>query len=160
MSAVVLDGKTIAREIRRIAKARVETLKRQAGMVPGLAVVLVGDDPVSRVYVNNKIKACAEVGIHSQLHEFDAGIDGAAVIRRIEQLNADPAIHGILVQLPLPSHFDIRAVLRTVAVDKDVDGFYLYNVGALGVGEYAFQPLMTSGGVKMLSHEPTALQGG
>src|SRR5712671_3516487 len=102
MSAVVLDGKTIAREIRRIAKARVETLKRQAGMVPGLAVVLVGDDPVSRVYVNNKIKACAEVGIHSQLHEFDAGIDGAAVIRRIEQRNADPPSTESWFSCPCP----------------------------------------------------------
>src|SRR5260370_41713978 len=119
MSAVVLDGKTIAREIRRIAKARVETLKRQAGMVPGLAVVLVGNDPVSRVYVNNNIKACAEAGIHSQLHEFDAGIHGGAVIRSIEQLNADPAIDGLLVQRPLRPDLDRRAVLRTVASDKD-----------------------------------------
>jgi len=159
MSAVVLDGKAIAREIRRIAKARVETLKRQAGTVPGLAVVLVGNDPVSRVYVNNKIKACAEVGIHSQLHAFDAGIDGAAVIRRIEQLNADPAIHGILVQLPLPSHFDIRAVLRTVAVDKDVDGFHLYNVGGLAVGETVFPPCTPYGVMKILEHAAIEIEG-
>ena len=159
MSAVVLDGKTIAREIRRIAKARVEMLKRQAGIVPGLAVVLVGNDPVSHVYVNNKIKACAEVGIHSQLHEFDAGIDGAAVIRRIERLNADPAIHGILVQLPLPSHFDIRAVLRTVAVDKDVDGFHLYNVGGLAVGETVFPPCTPYGVMKILEHAAIEIEG-
>src|SRR3981081_833042 len=127
MSAVVLDGKAIARDIRRNAKTRVETLKRQAGIAPGLAVVLVGHDPASRVYVSNKIKACAEVGIHSQLHEFDAGIADTAVIRKIEQLNADPAIHGILVQLPLPSHFDIRAVLRTVAVAQDVAGLQFYH---------------------------------
>src|SRR5258708_7026265 len=162
MSAVVLDGKAIAREIRRIAKARVETLKRQAGMVPGLAVVLVGNDSVSHVYVNNKIKACAEVGIHSQLHEFDAGIDGAAVIRRIEQLNADPAIHGILVQLPLPSHFDIRAgvpnlilaqMVRTGAVVIDVginrlsDGRLVGDVDFEGVRRKASYITPVPGGV-------------
>src|ERR1700704_1279905 len=159
MSAVVLDGKTIAREIRRIAKTRVATLKRQAGIAPGLAVVLVGNDPASRVYVSNKIKACAEVGIHSQLHEFDAGIADTAVIRKIEQLNADPAIHGILVQLPLPPHFDIRAVLRTVAVDKDVDGFHLYNVGGLAVGETVFPPCTPYGVMKILEHAGIKIEG-
>src|SRR6267154_4685542 len=159
MSAVVLDGKAIAREIRRNAKTRVERLKRHAGIAPGLAVVLVGNDPVSRVYVNNKIKACAEVGIHSHLLEFDAGTADATVIRRIEQLNADPAIHGILVQLPLPSHFDIRAVLRTVAVDKDVDGFHLYNVGGLAVGETVFPPCTPYGVMKILEHAAIEIEG-
>ncbi len=159
MSAVVLDGKAIAREIRQIAKTRVETLKRRAGTAPGLAVVLVGNDPASRVYVNNKIKACAEVGIHSHLLEFDAGTADSAVIRRIEQLNADPAIHGILVQLPLPSHFDIRAVLRTVAVDKDVDGFHLYNVGGLAVGDTVFPPCTPYGVMKILEHEGIEIEG-
>jgi methylenetetrahydrofolate dehydrogenase (NADP+)/methenyltetrahydrofolate cyclohydrolase len=159
MSAVVLDGKTIAREIRKSAKTRVETLKRQAAIAPGLAVVLVGNDPASRVYVSNKIKACAEVGIHSQLHEFDAAIADSAVIRKIEQLNADPAIHGILVQLPLPAHFDIRAVLRTVAVDKDVDGFHLYNVGGLAVGETVFPPCTPYGVMKILEHAGIEIEG-
>src|ERR1700684_1589281 len=100
MSAIVLDGKVIAREIRETARTRVQTLKREGGITPGLAMVLVGKNPASRVYVNNKIKACAEVGIRSQLHEFDAGATDTAVIRRIKQLNLDPTVHGILVQLP------------------------------------------------------------
>src|ERR1700731_1841312 len=101
MSAIVLDGKAIAREIRETARARVAALKSRTGAAPGLAMVLVGTDPASRVYVNNKIKACAEVGICSSLHRFDAGATDAEVIRRIEELNRDSAVNGILVQLPL-----------------------------------------------------------
>ena len=159
MSAIVLDGKVIAREIRDAAKARVAALKARTGGAPGLAVVLVGTDPASRVYVNNKIKACAEVGIRSHLHTFDATATDTAVIRRIEQLNADPSIHGILVQLPLPAHFDIRAVLRTVAVDKDVDGFHLYNVGGLAVGETVFPPCTPYGVMKILEHAGVEIEG-
>jgi methylenetetrahydrofolate dehydrogenase (NADP+)/methenyltetrahydrofolate cyclohydrolase len=158
MSAIVLDGKVISREIRESAKKRVEALKR-SGVAPGLAVVLVGKNPASRVYVSNKIKACAEVGIHSRLYEFDAAIRDTAVIQRIEELNQDPAIHGILVQLPLPPHFDIRAVLRTVAVDKDVDGFHLYNVGGLAVGETVFPPCTPYGVMKILEHAGVEIEG-
>ena len=159
MSAIVLDGKVIAREIRDAAKARVAALKARTGGAPGLAVVLVGNDPASRVYVNNKIKACAEVGIRSHLHTFDTTASDAEVIRRIEQLNADPAIHGILVQLPLPPHFDMRAVLRTVPADKDVDGFHLYNVGGLAVGETVFPPCTPYGVMKILEHAGVEIEG-
>jgi methylenetetrahydrofolate dehydrogenase (NADP+)/methenyltetrahydrofolate cyclohydrolase len=158
MSAIVLDGKVISREIRESAKKRVDALKR-SGVAPGLAVLLVGRNPASRVYVSNKIKACAEVGIHSRLYEFDAAIRDTAVIQRIEELNQDPAIHGILVQLPLPPHFDIRAVLRTVAVDKDVDGFHLYNVGGLAVGETVFPPCTPYGVMKILEHAGVEIEG-
>ena len=159
MSAIVLDGKVIAREIRDAAKARVAALKARTGGAPGLAVVLVGNDPASRVYVNNKIKACAEVGIRSHLHTFDATATDTEVIRRIEQLNADPLIHGILVQLPLPVHFDMRAVLRTVPADKDVDGFHLYNVGGLAVGETVFPPCTPYGVMKILEHAGVEIEG-
>jgi len=159
MSAIVLDGKVIAREIRDAAKARVAALQARTGGAPGLAVVLVGNDPASRVYVNNKIKACAEVGIQSHLHTFDATATDTAVIRRIEELNADPSIHGILVQLPLPPHFDMRAVLRTVPADKDVDGFHLYNVGGLAVGETVFPPCTPYGVMKILEHAGIEIEG-
>jgi methylenetetrahydrofolate dehydrogenase (NADP+)/methenyltetrahydrofolate cyclohydrolase len=159
MSAIVLDGKAIGRRIREVAKARVATLRRASGVVPGLAVVLVGTNPASRLYVNNKLKACAEVGIHTRLFEYDAGIADTAVIARIDELNRDPAIHGILVQLPLPPHFDIRAVLRTVAVEKDVDGFHLYNVGGLVLGETVFPPCTPYGVMKILEHAGVEIEG-
>jgi methylenetetrahydrofolate dehydrogenase (NADP+)/methenyltetrahydrofolate cyclohydrolase len=159
MSAIVLDGKAIAREIRETAKIRVEALKRCGAGAPGLAVVLVGNNPASRVYVNNKIKACAEVGIRSHLHAFDADVADTVVIRKVEELNADPSISGILVQLPLPPHFDIRAVLRTVSVDKDVDGFHLYNVGGLAIGETVFPPCTPYGVMRILEHAGIEIEG-
>jgi methylenetetrahydrofolate dehydrogenase (NADP+)/methenyltetrahydrofolate cyclohydrolase len=159
MSAIVLDGKAIGREIREVAKKRVAALTRHAGGAPGLAVILVGKNPASRLYVRNKMKACAEVGIGATLHEFDTGVDDRVVIRRIAELNADPAVSGILVQLPLPAHFDIRAVLRTIAVDKDVDGFHLYNVGGLAVGETVFPPCTPYGVMKILEHAGVEIEG-
>jgi len=159
MSAIVLDGKSIGRKIREVAKARVATLRRASGVVPGLAVILVGTNPASRLYVNNKLKACAEVGIGTRLFEYDAGIADTTVIARIDELNRDPGIHGILVQLPLPPHFDIRAVLRTVAAEKDVDGFHLYNVGGLVLGETVFPPCTPYGVMKILEHAGVEIEG-
>ena len=159
MSAVVLDGKAIGRKIREVAKARVASLRRASGVVPGLAVILVGTNPASRLYVNNKLKACAEVGISTRLFEYDAGIADTAVIARIAELNRDPLIHGILVQLPLPPHFDIRAVLRTVAAEKDVDGFHLYNVGGLVLGETVFPPCTPYGVMKILEYAGVEIEG-
>jgi methylenetetrahydrofolate dehydrogenase (NADP+)/methenyltetrahydrofolate cyclohydrolase len=159
MSAIVLDGKAIGREIREAARARVAGLERRTGRAPGLAVILVGRNPASRLYVSNKMKACAEVGIHAQLHEFDASVAQAAVIRRVEELNADSSVNGILVQLPLPAHIDIRAVLRTVALEKDVDGFHLYNVGGLALGETVFPPCTPYGVMKILEHAGIEIEG-
>jgi methylenetetrahydrofolate dehydrogenase (NADP+)/methenyltetrahydrofolate cyclohydrolase len=159
MSAIVLDGKAIGRKIREVAKGRVATLRRASGGVPGLAVILVGNNPASRLYVNNKLKACAEVGIHTRLFEYDAGVADTAVIARIAELNRDPAIHGILVQLPLPAHFDIRAVLRTVTAEKDVDGFHLYNVGGLVLGETVFPPCTPYGVMKILEYAGVEIEG-
>jgi methylenetetrahydrofolate dehydrogenase (NADP+)/methenyltetrahydrofolate cyclohydrolase len=150
MTAKLLDGKAIARDIRDKIKARVAALRARTGMQPSLAVILVGQNPASRLYVRNKVKACAEVGIRSTLYEFPVDIDAAAVITRIEMLNRDPEVHGILVQLPLPAHHDIHAVLRTIAVEKDVDGFHLYNVGGLVLGETVFPPCTPYGVMKLL----------
>jgi methylenetetrahydrofolate dehydrogenase (NADP+)/methenyltetrahydrofolate cyclohydrolase len=150
MTAKLLDGKAIARDIRDKIKARVADLRARTGVQPSLAVILVGQNPASRLYVRNKVKACAEVGIRSTLHEFPVDIDAAAVIARIEALNCDPEVHGILVQLPLPAHHDIHAVLRTIAVEKDVDGFHLYNVGGLVLGETVFPPCTPYGVMKLL----------
>jgi methylenetetrahydrofolate dehydrogenase (NADP+)/methenyltetrahydrofolate cyclohydrolase len=159
MSAIVLDGKAIGRKIREVAKARAATLRRDAGVAPGLAVILVGNNPASRLYVNNKMKACAEVGIRTRLIEFDATVADRTVIAQIDELNRDPAIHGILVQLPLPAHFDIRAVLRMVAAEKDVDGFHLYNVGGLVVGETVFPPCTPYGVMKILEFAGVEIEG-
>ena len=150
MTAKLLDGKAIAQDIRTEIKHRVAALRARTGVMPMLSVILVGQNPASRVYVRNKIKACADAGIRSALHEFPADVDPAEVIARIEELNRDPQVHGILVQLPLPAHHDIHAVLRTIAVEKDVDGFHLYNVGGLVLGETVFPPCTPYGVMKLL----------
>jgi methylenetetrahydrofolate dehydrogenase (NADP+) / methenyltetrahydrofolate cyclohydrolase len=150
MTAKLLDGKAIAQEIRTEIKHRVAALHARTGVTPTLSVILVGQNPASRVYVRNKIKACADAGIRSALHEFPADVDPAEVIERIRALNRDPDVHGILVQLPLPAHHDIHAVLRTIAVEKDVDGFHLYNVGGLVLGETVFPPCTPYGVMKLL----------
>jgi len=150
MTAKLLDGKAIARDIRDKIKTRVAALRARTGVQPSLVMILVGQNPASRLYVRNKVKACAEVGIRSVLYEFPADVDAAAVIARIDALNRDPQVHGILVQLPLPEHHDIHAVLRTIAVEKDVDGFHLYNVGGLVLGETVFPPCTPYGVMKLL----------
>ena len=149
MTAKLLDGKAIAQEIRKEIKHRVAALRSRTGVTPALSVILVGQNPASQLYVRNKIRACEEVGIRSAKHEFPADVDAATVIERIRELNQDPGVHGILVQLPLPTHHDIHTVLRTISVEKDVDGFHLYNVGGLVLGETVFPPC-TPYGVMML----------
>jgi methylenetetrahydrofolate dehydrogenase (NADP+) / methenyltetrahydrofolate cyclohydrolase len=159
MSAKIIDGNAVARHVRLEWKKRVEALKSQ-GITPGLAVVIVGNNPASRVYVRNKVKACAEVGLHSEVHEFPETIDPDTVIRRIQELNQNPVIHGILVQLPLPPHLEARRLLGAIAVEKDVDGFHLYNVGGLVVGENNIFPPCTPYGVQcILEHENISIEG-
>ena len=152
MTAKIIDGKAVAKALRARFRDRVNDLRRQ-GIVPGLAVVLVGEDPASAVYVANKVRACEEVGIRSITHRLDAAISTEMLIEKIEALNADKSVDGILVQLPLPQHVDMRRVLETIAVEKDVDGFHLYNVGALVVGGTVFPPCTPYGVVKLLEHE-------
>lgn len=158
MTAKIIDGNAVARKIRGELAAQVTGLREQ-GVTPGLAVILVGDDPASRVYVGRKVKACADVGIVSSRHDFDADTDPAEVLALIRRLNDDPSIHGILVQLPLPRHLDVRTVLEAISPDKDVDGFHLYNVGALVVGDTVFPPCTPYGVQHLLAHEGIPIEG-
>ncbi|MEZ5638068.1 MAG: bifunctional methylenetetrahydrofolate dehydrogenase/methenyltetrahydrofolate cyclohydrolase FolD [Burkholderiaceae bacterium] len=158
MVAKVIDGHAVARQVREQCRLQAQALKAR-GVVPGLAVVIVGDDPASKVYVANKVKACNEVGLQSTVYAFAADTPDAVVEAEIVRLNADPRVHGILVQLPLPKHFDGRRVLAAISSDKDVDGFHLYNVGALVQGETLFPPCTPFGVQKMLEFENIPVEG-
>jgi len=159
MTARIIDGKAIAKKLRAEYAERIVALKANHGVVPGIAVILVGDNPASEVYVRNKISACRETGIHSELVRLPADTPETEVLARIDALNADPAVHGILVQLPLPSHIDVPKVLERISVGKDVDGFHLYNVGALVVGNTVFPPCTPFGVQKLLEHENVPIEG-
>ncbi|MCK2088685.1 bifunctional methylenetetrahydrofolate dehydrogenase/methenyltetrahydrofolate cyclohydrolase FolD [Thauera aromatica] len=148
MSAQIIDGKALSRHLRTRFRERVGALAAH-GVQPGLAVILVGDNPASRLYVANKVKACEECGVASFLHACPADITEAALLGLIARLNAAHTVHGILLQLPLPPHIDMRRVLEAIAVEKDVDGFHLYNVGGLVVGNTIFPPC-TPYGVQLL----------
>lgn len=158
MTAKLIDGKKLAAHIRQECAGRVRALA-QKGVVPGLAVILVGDDPASAVYVGNKIRACEAVGIRSFTDRLPSSITNDELLARIEELNADETVHGILVQLPLPAHIDMDRVLETIAVDKDVDGFHLYNVGGLVTGNTVFSPCTPYGVVKLLESENIPIEG-
>jgi methylenetetrahydrofolate dehydrogenase (NADP+) / methenyltetrahydrofolate cyclohydrolase len=157
-TARIIDGVAVAKKIRTECSVRTASLL-QRGVEPGLAVVVVGDDPASAVYIRNKVRACADVGIRSVRYGFPADIDAETVIATIEALNADPSIDGILVQLPLPRHLPISRILRTISATKDVDGFHLYNVGGLVVGDTVFPPCTPHGVVKLLEHEDISVEG-
>ena len=147
--AQIIDGKAIAAKIRAELKVSVAELGTK-GIVPGLAVVLVGEDPASKVYVSMKEKACADVGIFSDEHKLSAETSEQELLGLIARLNADPKIHGILVQLPLPKQINTEKVLEAISPDKDVDGFHPYNVGRLMVGKPTFQPCTPYGVMVML----------
>ena len=149
MTASILDGNALAQKLRAGFKERAEELAAQ-GVRPGLAVILVGEDHASQVYVRNKVNACAQAGFHSEKHVFAATATQDEVLAKIAELNADPKIHGILVQLPLPRHFDADAVLDAIAAAKDVDGFRAENVGALVQGMPCFIPCTPYGSMKFL----------
>jgi len=157
-SARIIDGKAVAAAIRAECKARVEALK-QKGVVPGLAVILVGSDPASALYVRNKIRACEEVGIRSVRRQFPAAVGTDELLATIAALSDDPSIHGILVQLPLPAGIETAAVVKAIPVEKDVDGFHLYNMGGLVAGGTVFPPCTPYGVVKMLEHEGISVEG-
>jgi methylenetetrahydrofolate dehydrogenase (NADP+) / methenyltetrahydrofolate cyclohydrolase len=159
MPAKIIDGKQVAASIRLECKARVAGLRAKTGVIPGLAVILVGDNPASAVYVASKIKACAEAGIRSFRKQYPATVDEDTLIGTIDELNRDQNVHGILVQLPLPPHIDMRRVLKTIDARKDVDGFHLYNVGGLVVGDTVFPPCTPYGVVKLLEHEHIEIEG-
>ena len=158
MTAFVLDGAAMARDILEELKSRVSRLAEH-GVVPGLATVLVGDSAASRVYVRNKLKACAEIGLHGELHELHAGAAEAAVLAKVEALNENPAIHGIIVQLPLPRAIDAPRVLQSIAIAKDVDGFNWANLGALVDGRVGLAPCTPLGVIAMLDRGAIAIEG-
>jgi methylenetetrahydrofolate dehydrogenase (NADP+)/methenyltetrahydrofolate cyclohydrolase len=149
MSAKIIDGKHIAEEIRAELKEQVDTLKEQ-GIVPGLGVILVGEDPASQSYVTAKERACEKIGIYSDDNRLPAETTQEELLALVDRMNADPKINGILVQLPLPGHIDEAAVLLAIDPDKDVDGFHPMNVGKMMVGEEAFLPCTPHGVVQML----------
>jgi len=159
VTARIIDGKAAAQRLRSQYVARVDALRARAGITPGLAVILMGDNPASAIYVNSKIKACESVGMRSTRHDLPATATTDQIVALIEQLNAAARVHGILVQLPLPAHIDMRRVLETISVDKDVDGFHLYNVGTLVVGSTIFSPCTPFGVVKLLEQENIRVEG-
>jgi methylenetetrahydrofolate dehydrogenase (NADP+)/methenyltetrahydrofolate cyclohydrolase len=159
MSAQILDGKAIAAEIRGALKRHVDTIIDAGGRPPGLAVVLVGDNPASEIYVRNKRKACAEVGFHSELHELSAEAPQEKLLDLIDTLNADERIDGILVQLPLPDHIDEEAVIERILPTKDVDGFHPYNVGRLVLRMPLLRPCTPKGIMSMLERTGRKIEG-
>ena len=158
MSAKIIDGKDIARRVRDEWRIRADKLKA-AGVTPGLAVIMLGDNAASQVYVRNKIKACHDIGIFSDAHLLPATASQAEVLKLIDQLNADPRIHGLLVQLPLPPQLDVHTVIERIALEKDVDGFSLYNVGSLVTGGTVFPPCTPYGVVCMLEYSNIPITG-
>jgi methylenetetrahydrofolate dehydrogenase (NADP+)/methenyltetrahydrofolate cyclohydrolase len=159
MTATLLDGKATAAEVRAEVAARVAERTAAGLATPGLAVVLVGEHPASQVYVRNKRKACAEVGFHSELRELPASVSQDELLAIVDELNADPAIHGILVQLPLPEHIDPEAVIERIHPNKDVDGFHPYNVGRLSLRMPVLRPCTPKGVMTLLKRTDQTLAG-
>jgi methylenetetrahydrofolate dehydrogenase (NADP+)/methenyltetrahydrofolate cyclohydrolase len=158
VSAQLIDGKVVAKAVKEEVRSRVEALKAR-GIRPGLATVLVGDDPASHVYVRNKQRTCEELGMHSVGHELPATTSQADLLALIDRLNRDPAIHGILVQLPLPKPLRSEPILYAVSPDKDVDGLHPVNVGKLMMGEPRFVPCTPAGVMAMLDYYKLPIEG-
>ncbi len=158
MTAQLIDGNALSQLLRHQVSERIQQLKLQ-GATAGLAVILVGDNPASQVYVRNKVKACEQTGIHSVLEKHDASMSEAALLERVAALNSDPRIHGILVQLPLPPHIDSQKVIEAIAPEKDVDGFHVASAGALMTGLPGYWPCTPHGCMKMLEHIGYNLRG-
>jgi len=159
MAAKIISGNEIAAQIRGELQKEIDELKGKHGVTPGLAVVLVGDNPASQVYVRNKNKSAHDIGIYSEQHNLDASASEAEVLALVEKLNRDPKIHGILVQLPLPKQIDEKKVLNLIHPDKDVDGFHPMNLGRLMVGEPMFLPCTPYGVQKMLVYAGVQTKG-
>lgn len=158
MSAQIISGTDLAATIRETISKRTAELTA-LGHQPGLAVVLVGDDPASQVYVRNKVSACEKAGFHSVMHRMPENTSQDALVGLVQQLNADPTIHGILVQLPLPKHLDSHVVIETISAEKDVDGFHISNAGLLMTGKPLFRPCTPYGVMKMLELTGIELRG-
>lgn len=158
MTAQLIDGNALSKQLRAEVARRAVAL-RARGITPGLAVVLVGENPASQVYVRNKVKACEDNGVHSVLEKYPATLSEADLLARVDALNRDPAIHGILVQLPLPAHIDAHKVIEAITPGKDVDGFHVASAGALMVGQPGFWPCTPYGCMKMLESIGCDLRG-
>ena len=158
MTAQLIDGNVLSQQLRAQVAADTQALKAQ-GLTPGLAVVLVGDNPASQVYVRNKVKACHDAGLHSVLEKYEATMTEAELLARVEALNNDASIHGILVQLPLPAHIDAQKVIEAISPAKDVDGFHIASAGALMTGMPGFWPCTPYGCMKMLESIGYKLKG-
>ena len=158
MTAQILDGNALGQKLRAGFKQKADELAAQ-GVRPGLAVILVGEDPASQVYVRNKVNGCAQAGFYSEKHTYAPDVDPKTVFDKIAELNADPKIHGILVQLPLPKHFDAEAVLDAISSEKDVDGFRAENIGALVQGQRCFIPCTPYGAMKFFEEAGISLKG-
>ena len=159
MTAKIIDGKAIADRLRAEYRLRVDDLQSRHGVTPALAVILVGDNPASRSYVRGKIAGCRQVGIRSELIELPATVGESELLARIQTLNDDPTIHGILVQLPLPPQIRVASVVEQISVEKDVDGFHLYNMGGLVTGNTVFSPCTPYGVQKILEYEQIPVAG-
>ena len=158
MAARILDGKALAAAVRASVKETVARLAAR-GVRPGVAVILAGDNPASAVYVRNKARACEETGVRSEVHRYGADVTERALLDRIAALNADPGVHGILVQLPLPDRTNARRVLEAVAPAKDIDGFHFENLGALVAGQPKLVPCTPAGVLRLIEHAGVALAG-
>lgn len=158
-SAMIIDGRALAAQMRKELRRRVVRLRQHRNIVPGLAVIVVGDDPASAIYVANKVRACEKVGISSRSIQRNADVTCEELLALIAELNNCHEIHGILVQLPLPSHIEMARVLDAIDVAKDVDGFHLYNVGGLVTGSTVFSPCTPYGVLKLLEYASIPIEG-
>ena len=157
--AKIIDGKKIAAEVREDIADRAAKFQAEHGIKPGLAVIIVGDDPASAVYVRNKHKACEQVGFYSEVIEMSADTTMSQLLGKIDSLSRDERIHGILVQLPLPRHLDENAVIAAIPPEKDVDAFHVQNTGKIMLGKFDFVPCTPAGIMKMLEHENIGIEG-
>jgi methylenetetrahydrofolate dehydrogenase (NADP+)/methenyltetrahydrofolate cyclohydrolase len=157
-TAQIIDGNALSRQLRTEIATRAEALKAR-GTTPGLAVILVGDDPASAVYVRNKVKACADTGVHSVFEKYEATLTEADLLTRIAALNTDPTIHGILVQMPLPKHINPHKVIEAIATSKDVDGYATLSAGELMTGQPGFRPCTPYGCMKLIETTGIDLRG-
>ncbi len=157
--AKIIDGKAISAEIRGELAAETRRFAEENGFLPGLAVVIVGEDPASQVYVRNKRRACEEIGFYSEAYELPEATTQEELEALVDRLNEDPKIHGILVQLPLPKHLDETAVLLKIRPDKDVDAFHPYNVGKIMIGDYSFLPCTPAGVMALLERSGVEISG-
>ncbi|MBO5906533.1 MAG: bifunctional methylenetetrahydrofolate dehydrogenase/methenyltetrahydrofolate cyclohydrolase FolD [Clostridia bacterium] len=157
--AELISGKIVSQKVREEIKCEVESFKEKYGRAPGLAVIVVGNDPASAVYVRNKHKACLDVGITSYQIEYPEDFSECELLRKIDELNADPMVNGILVQLPLPKHIDEKKVIDRISPLKDVDAFHPANVGKIVIGDYDFLPCTPAGIVELLLHYNVEISG-